>query len=155
MNETYLSVLNRVNELTGVDILKKTRSRKAVEARSLFYYYLSICLKASDNEISDFLMYYNNKTHRTTVLYGVKMFEIYQKYNSNLSAWLNDLKIKIDSPYQKRNFIAQQAYLLTDDNVNIAFEFIENISGNQTQYKKEMINKLRIKSNLTSLCVAK
>ena len=36
MNETYLSVLNRVNELTGVDILKKTRSRKAVEARSLF-----------------------------------------------------------------------------------------------------------------------
>ena len=100
-------------------------------------------------------MYYNNKTHRTTVLYGVKMFEIYQKYNSNLSAWLNDLKIKIDSPYQKRNFIAQQAYLLTDDNVNIAFEFIENISGNQTQYKKEMINKLRIKSNLTSLCVAK
>lgn len=116
---TEIKVAKQISKLAGFDILKKTRKREYIEARSLLFYVLSKYYEERNCKIMRNVKVGGKPLNHATILHSVKSFEIYRRYNKNLDKWLDAITIDEDdeSPRElKINYIKSKLdYLLPED----------------------------------------
>jgi hypothetical protein len=116
---TEVKVAKQISKLAGFDILKKTRKREYIEARSLLFYVLSKYYEQRNCSIKRHIKVGGKPLNHATILHSVKSFEIYRRYNKNLDKWLDAITIDEDdqSPRElKINYIKSKLdYLLPED----------------------------------------
>ena len=82
-------IANKINNLSGINIFDNTRKREYVEARSLLSFVLRRYEKMTLIQIRDFYRLNGKDMNHATVIHGVKNFNIFKQYNTDLMDWLN------------------------------------------------------------------
>lgn len=82
-------IANKIKKLSGINIFENTRQRKYVEARSLLSFVLKRYEKMTLIQIRDFYRLNGKDMNHATVIHGVKNFNIFKQYNTDLMDWLN------------------------------------------------------------------
>lgn len=128
-----------VTEVTGYNIQSKTRSRKVVEARAIYYY---LCKKYTNYSLKD-IGSTVGKDH-ATVIHGLKAIndwmELYPDYKKRLEAC--DLKLKyvykvIDDKEQTVEEALSNLLTLEEENKKLLHTNIELLSKIQDMEQKQ------------------
>lgn len=125
-----LKIANNISKLAGFDILKKTRTRQHIEARSLLFHILTKYYDKRPYYLSSTIKVGKKPLTNATILHSIKNFDIYRKYNKDLDKWLDAITIdqKSDSPSDlKRNYIKSKIDYLLDQDVNILADQVRDM----------------------------
>jgi len=117
-------IAKQISKLAGFDILRKTRQRDVIEARSLMFHILVKYHGVRPYAISRKIKVGGAPLNHATILHSLKHFDTYRRYNKSLDKWLDAITIdeKEDSPTNlKRNYIKSKVdYLLPEDVSSLA-----------------------------------
>ena len=136
-----------VNDVTGCNILTKTRVRSVVEARAIYYYLCRKYTNYTTAEIGETV----GKDH-STVLHGLKSIEDWMRFDPNFNKELDlcDLKIKyIYQVLQDEELTVEEAlsnlFTLEEENKKLLqtnielLSLIEKMEENQRLQDKYLI----------------
>ena len=110
-------LVEAINQITGVDIRKKTRKRENVMYRSLFF---TLCRKhdtfISYQQIANFV-----GLDHATAIHGVKNFDIYNKYYPEISEVEKKLLpiLGQNKNFDEKEFLRERINLLEKENFDL------------------------------------
>ena len=82
-------IAKQISKLAGFDILRKTRQRDVIEARSLMFHILVKYHGVRPYAISRKIKVGGAPLNHATILHSLKSFDTYRRYNKNLDKWLD------------------------------------------------------------------
>ncbi len=86
-----------IKQISGVDIFQQTRKQEVIEYRAVANLFLN---KVMGKSLMDIVRWYqsNGKScHHATIIFSIKNYEIYSRYNKNLSKMFNTLVTTVTS----------------------------------------------------------
>jgi hypothetical protein len=119
MRNKVISLILEINNLARLDIFKPSRKRKYVEARSLFVH---IMFKYYKYRLRDLVEIFAGRGYPIThasIIYSIKSFEIYIKYNQDLQAWYEAIMLDLDEDLGEAriDFIVPKLKYLSEDDL--------------------------------------
>ena len=80
-------IANNLSEISKLNPFENTRRREIIEIRSALVKILREYQEMTLNQIASFFTNNNRKMDHSTVLFSLKNYEIYIKYNPKLKKW--------------------------------------------------------------------
>ena len=132
MNKYYKRIAAQITTLSGVDMFANSRQRECVEARALYSHILRNYFKLSLRQICDIFKHHNKSMHHATVLYMLKSYPLYKKYNKFLRSW--ETEIMCDGEWAdvniKKEYIKDKINIMPNGVVDDVYITINNEYGN-------------------------
>jgi len=91
------NVQELIKQISGVDIFQQTRKQEVIEYRSVANLFLN---KVMGKSLMDIVRWYqsNGKScNHATIIFSIKNYEIYSRYNKNLSKMFDTLVTTVTS----------------------------------------------------------
>ena len=133
MNKAADELGQKICNLAGIDIYKNTRKQEYVDARSLFVFLL---YNIHNYRLADIEKYFQSKGkhyNHATVLYAIRNFDNYRKFNKNLNEWLTALTDQdVDTTY-KKTVILQNINTLGGEQIKQLYPIVKEM------YEKELV----------------
>ena len=80
-------IANNLSEISKLNPFENTRRREIIELRSVLIKILKEYQEMTSHQIASFFTNNNRKMDHSTVLFSLKNYEIYIKYNPKLKKW--------------------------------------------------------------------
>jgi len=118
-NNRIKSVINEIQELSGLHLFTNTRQREHVEIRSLLYVILKNHYKFTYREILALCSEYDYHITHASVIHSLNSFDVYKTYNKNLDDWYHAVVIDLeeDVAAQRIDFIKPKLKYLSEENL--------------------------------------
>tara|TARA_X000000950_G_C13803606_1_gene614632 strand:- start:244 stop:675 length:432 start_codon:yes stop_codon:yes gene_type:complete len=118
-NNRIKSVINEIQELSGLHLFTNTRQREHVEIRSLLYVILKNHYNFTYREILALCSEYDYHITHASVIHSINSFPIYSKYNTRLEEWYHALLIDLDDDIaeQRIDFIKPKLKYLSEQDL--------------------------------------
>lgn len=85
------NVQELIKQITGVDIFQETRKQEVVEYRAVANVFLNKILGYSLMDIVRWYQSNGKNSHHATIIFSIKNYDIYKKYNKDLEKMFNTL----------------------------------------------------------------
>lgn len=149
-----IQVAEQLSETSKINIFEKTRERRTVEIRALFYTILKKIFNFGWTEIANFMKEHGKPTNHATIIHAVNNYEYYRKSNKLLLVYekmffdnyAEETTEKID--IQQLRFENEQLKMKLQSikhQNNPLYDIISEIPNNRIEEAKEKLE-LMIKS---------
>jgi len=127
----------KIKRITGVNVFENTRRRDAIEARSLFNWYLYNQYGFSLCEIARY--YRNNKKayDHSTAIHSLKNYEVYIRFSPHLKQWANE--VQFEHMNNKLPYLMHMVRNFTPESAEAVFPFVEAIYETQIREQEEIV----------------
>jgi len=127
------TLANKISELAGIDIFKNTRKQEYVDARALFIFLAYNVYKYKLHEIEKYFISRGKLYNHATVLYALKNFNNYRKFNKKLDVWLCELTDQDTDTIYKKNVIIQNIKTLRGEQIKELYPIVQEMYNNKLQ----------------------
>ena len=133
---TPKQIADKISILSGLDVLKVTRKREYVEARSLLNFILYKYKKMPLHKIVRFYSQNGWDINHATLIYSINTFKLYKKYNDVLAIWLKQVIVRIDEMdnASKKEYIKSKLKTLRSVDIDELTMVISNMP--ELEYEK-------------------
>lgn len=132
-------IADKISELAGINIFENTRKQEYVDARALLIF---IMYNIKDYKLSEIERYLNSKGKKynhCSVLYAVRNFNNYRKFNKNLTKWLGEITNSDVSILEKKRMIIENIKPLKGESIIELEKIVQEMYTNYTkQIDKEL-----------------
>ena len=131
-------IAEKISILSGIDVLKITRKREYVEARSLLNFILFKYKKMPLHKIVRFCSPTGRDIHHATLIDSIHTFKLHQKYNDVLAIWLKQVIVRIDEMdnASKKEYIKSKLKTLRSVDIDELTLVISNMP--ELEYEKQV-----------------
>lgn len=121
------SIADQIKALSGIDIFKNTRQREYVEARSLLIFLMYNTLNFRLYEIEAYFIERGKHYNHATVLYALRNFNSYRRFNKNISKWLNIISNNDTVVIQKTSVIIENLKALRSEDITKLYDIVQQM----------------------------
>ena len=135
LNTRAVDLATKIQKLTGVNVLNKSRKRSVVETRAMFNKILYDFSNMTLAQIRDFYISKGKPMNHATVLHSLRNFNMYRIYNPKLNKYFDEMikQYELSTKQEKRNSIQQKIKYLSDDNLDKTHALVNKL------FTKELI----------------
>lgn len=129
LNTRAVDLAIKIQKLTGVNVLNKSRKRSVVETRALLNKILYDFSNMTLAQIRDFYINKGKPMNHATVLHSLQNFNMYRRYNPKLNEYFDEMikQCELSSKYEKRNSIEHKIKYLSDDSLDKAHDLVNEL----------------------------
>jgi hypothetical protein len=133
---TAKHIIEKIVELSRLNIFKKTRKREYVEARSLLNHILYNHKRMTLFNIVKIYKKYDWEVNHATILYSLRTYGVHKNYNKDLIVWEQKIIDKINQMdnYTKREYIKSKVNYLNNKDVDELTMVISNMVDKKLEY---------------------
>ena len=138
LNTRAVDLAIKIQKLTGVNVLNKSRKRSVVETRAMFNKILYDFSNMTLAQIRDFYISKGKPMNHATVLHSLRNFNMYRIYNPKLNKSFEQIikQYELSTKYEKQKSIEQKIKYLSDKNLDKAHALVNKL------FTKELIGLL-------------